>query len=168
MKLNKRAISPLIATVIIIAITVAAGIVLYAMVWPLINKPITQTICTEVTFELDPESSCVSLVGGGFPSGTNEVKVSINRIQSPTDEPVIAAWKVIVDAGEGERRSSDETWSIPSGEQRTNTLSVDNAKLTALKGNVIGVSIYPVINVRNTQVACEALTRTLDRLRSCA
>jgi len=168
MKLNKRAISPLIATVIIIAITVAAGIVLYAMVWPLINKPIAQTVCTEVTFELDPASSCVKINVDAQGVTNDDVKVSIDRIRSPDDEPSIVGWKLIVDAGAGERRSFDETWNIPSGEQRTFTQNVDTATLGTLGGNVTGISIYPMIAVKNTQVACEALTRTLDRLRSCA
>ena len=50
--INKKGISPLIATVIIIAITVAAGITLYTIVFPLISNPLGETACEEVSYHL--------------------------------------------------------------------------------------------------------------------
>ena len=167
-KLNKRAISPLIATVIIIAITVAAGIVLYAMVWPLINRPISQTTCTEITFELDAEASCVKILSG---DPVNRVYVSLDRTKSADDEPNVVAWKLVLDAGFGERRSIDilpSTFSVAPGQQSTYTYDVSAQTRTDIQGNVSRISIYPVVKSKRTQVACEELTRTIERLRDCA
>ena len=169
-KLNKRAISPLIATVIIIAITVAAGIVLYAMIWPLINRPISQTTCTEITFELDAEASCMKVLSSDPINQVNQVDVSIDRTKSNDDEPNVVVWKLVLDAGFGERRSIDilsSTFSVSPGQQSTYSYNVSAAMKTDLGGDVNRISIYPVIESRNTQVACEELTRTIERLRDC-
>ncbi len=166
-KLNKKAISPLIATVIIIAITVAAGIVLYAMVWPLINKPISQTSCTSVSFEISSDGSCVKPLTG---DPVNRVYISIDRTKSAEDELEVTGWKLIVDAGFGERRLYDINLGgnpVNAGEQRTYNQSISAVVGTELGGNVNRISVYPVIKVRNSEVFCEEITQTLDRLRNC-
>ena len=120
---REKAVSPLVATVIILAITVAAGIVLYSIVWPLINKPIQQTKCTEITFELDELASCVRDVDGDGIS--DEIDISVDRTRSKSNEPDIAAWRVIFDNGQGRRISGefdstlDADWEISPGEQKT-------------------------------------------------
>lgn len=170
---NKKGISPLVATVIIIAITVAAGITLYAMVFPLISKPIAQTTCTEITFELDGISSCVEFDFSGTPGARpnyNTVRVSIDRTKSGPDEPPVVGWNLVLDAGFGERRSFDlpASFVVSAGEQSTHPYPVsDLVAGTELLGNVTRISVYPVINVRGAQLTCEDVTQTIERLKKC-
>jgi len=179
--LHKKGISPLVATVIIIAITVAAGITLYAMVFPLLNKPITQTTCTEVTFQLDSVSSCVDVSKFTTANIRNVVHMSIDRTKSSADEPEITDWTLILDGGQGERRSvviPSSLFSVPDGTQSTHPHTVDDATLDLLKinyltGNSIDdrvnrLSAFPTIDVRGTKVTCEAVIQSIERLRICA
>lgn len=163
--LNRKAISPLIATVIIISITVAAGITLFALVLPLISNP-GGTSCTDVSFVLDP----VSCVDPNILDG-NLVKMSIDRTKSSLDEPDIVGWTLVLDAGFGERRSvsiDEATFKVDAGAQSTHSELVDSSILAELRGDVNRISAYPTIDVRGTQVTCEAIQQTVERLKICA
>jgi len=185
--INKKGISPLVATVIIIAITVAAGITLYAMVFPLINRPIAQTSCTEVTFELDSINSCVDISRYSI-ADTNIVHMSIDRTKSSSDEPEISKWTLVLDGGQGERRSvviPSSTFLVSDGEQSTHTEIVNGSLTSAIAlpdlkipltqvqddaedNRIRRISAFPTIIVGGAEVTCEAVTQSVERLRICA
>lgn len=146
MKKNKKGISPIIATVIIVAITVGAGILLYTMVQPLIKSPIGQAECTKVNFELDKQSSCISADG-------QIILVSIDRTMATNDEPTVVGWKIVLSSGEGEKVTIDppETWEIVEpGRQRTQGILIAGSGLLKISS----IEVYPVIKTEMISEQC--------------
>ncbi len=144
--MRKKGISPIIATVLIIAITIGAGVVLYAMVQPLIKTNIGKAACTQVTFELDLVNSCKV--------NANNIKVSIDRTMSTSDEPEVVAWKVIV-GNEGEKKTIKADWTdIVPGVQLTKSLPLPN-----LDFNVENIYVYPIIKVENNIEECTIIQK---------
>lgn len=152
--MRKRGISPIIATVLIIAITISAGIILYGMIQPLIRANIGQATCTQVTFELDRFASCRE---------DSKIWVSIDRTMSTSDEPTVTSWKIVVSSGEGEKMTFDGKWdNIVPGVQLTPELSVSDFGKT-----VTNVHVYPVIKSENIIEECTNIQRQI-KLSPCA
>lgn len=175
---QKKGISPIIATVLIVAITVAAGLLLFATIQPLIRESIAKSDCTKVTFELDKLSSCVERLGGGG----NDVYISIDRTMSGVDEPAIIKWIAIVDSGKGEARSLEGSsdngntlWAdIEPGDVSTPKLWVVREIMSEINKNascssascdpVKNIILYPVIEATHGEEACPAAQREIREL----
>lgn len=162
MHTGKRAVSPLIATVVVIAITITAGVLLYATLWPLMSKQVVGTACTDVSFKLDIDSTCGINITGG-----KELQISIDRTKSAGEEPEVIAWRTILDSGAGEKITQEQQWQVSPGEQRTFTLIVDQATLQELGGDVSGIAVYPVIRERGTRASCTGTAKEVERLKRC-
>lgn len=158
---TKKGISPVIATIIIIAITVAAGVALYGIVQPLVKSNIVKAACTEVTFSLDRFGSCVE--------NKKILHVSIDRTISTDDEPQVVGWRISVSADKGEKRRLDSpsNWiEIKPGEQRTQTLQVPDEVLEEIGGDIVRIDVYPRIRSENVIEDCVNIKRQI-RVSSC-
>ena len=159
---DKRAISPLIATAIIIAITITAGVLLYAVIWPILTQKVTGDACAEFTFSLDQDSSCTIATGG-----QNELQISIDRTKSSSKEPKAVAWRLILDADRGEKVLFEKEWQVHSGEQRKFFETISNVTLQKLGGNITSISVYPIIESKGTRTSCQDFVRTIQRMNKC-
>ncbi|MBU2496541.1 MAG: hypothetical protein KJ767_00590 [Nanoarchaeota archaeon] len=144
--MEKKGISPIIATVLIIAITIGAGVLLYSMVQPLIQSNMGKAECTQTTFELDRFSSC---------AGSGIIKVSIDRTVSTSDEPDVIGWKIVaVSEGEKMTLSADDWDDIVPGIQKTKQLSFSEFPVT-------NIEVYPVIKSNNIVQECTNIKRQI-------
>jgi flagellin-like protein len=182
MRQKKKGISPIIATVIIVAITVIAGIILYGLVQPLIKQSITKTACTEVTYELDSQATCVYYTKDLLiPEAWNSVQVSIDRTQASDDEPQVVGWMITVGSGVGQKRSYDSRdiapyvgpppnpqfsgalWTeVMAGDQKTQVLDLNSTIITNLGNEDISyLQIYPVITREKATEDCPTMAKEL-------
>ena len=145
--MRKKGISPIIATVLIIAITIGAGVLLYGIVQPLIQSNIGKAECVKTTFELDRFSSCV---------GDGIIKVSIDRTVSTSDEPQVIEWKIVA-VTEGEKMTLSGDWEdIVPGIQTTKTLNFNEPGFS-----VTNIEVYPVIKSDNIIQECTNIKRQI-------
>ncbi len=159
---GKNAVSPLIATVIVLAVTVTAGILLYSTLWPLVSKQIASTACSDISFKLDIDSTCGINITGG-----KELQISIDRTGSSLEEPEVIAWRIVLDSGEGSKITQEQQWQVNPGEQRTFSLVVSQAMLQELNGDVSGIAVFPVIQEKRTRASCTGTVRGMERLKRC-
>jgi len=180
--INKKAVSPIVATILILAITVAAAVVLYSVVTPLLKGPKSVLECQQVTFKLDDETSCIKIPGAG--ANVNEVSVSIDRTASKSTEPSVVEWAVVLGSVEGAERitkkcpspagstlcapSIARDWDITATVQKTPKIGITSADKTQLGEKDVGViEVYPVIKLRIAKEDCTE-NRQSVRLRVCA
>lgn len=170
MRNEKKGISPIIATVLIVAITVAAGLILFATIQPLIRESIAASDCLDITFELDTLSTCYDTTTQGTPPD-GSLHVAIDRTRSGTDEPRVIGWQVIANDGAGEKTAlkvtevdTPDIWKeINPGNQKTLLIPYDEFDLDAY----YGVQTYPIIQAEQVQESCPAITREIKQLSPC-
>ena len=165
MKNNKKGISAIVATVMIILITVAAVTIVWSAIIPMIGDQLeAATICQEAvtSFELPNEGyTCYN---------STHVKLQIRRSSSDFE---LADMQVLISA-----QGSTTSKNLIGG-STINGISVNETHLLSTTGtriytmNLTGVSgtpesiqIAPIITIGNSQEKCDvAVTR---ELRSCA
>ena len=154
---NKRAVSAVVATVLIILITIAAVTILWAAVIPMIKEKISGgTLCldavSQVTLITDQGYTCIS---------DGILKIQVGR--GPKDFE-LADIQVLVSAG-GDTISflvADATsGSLPDhNEERVLTFATTITDIDK-------VEIAPIVKVGNTEKACE-ICATAETLPACA
>jgi flagellin-like protein len=162
---NKKGISAIVATVLIILITVAAVTIIWAAIIPMINNQLNKgTICLDAVSQVslsDAGYTCKNVDAGGV----NE-NLSI-QIRHGALEFDLADVQVIISAG-GDSTSfllSDEATTLaPSpvvfpGSNEEKVYTIDT---TGISGEIDSVQIAPIVRVGNARETCEiSATRTL-------
>ena len=135
MKAGKRGISPLLATIILVGITVAAGLVIYNLFFSTAG-----TLST--SFEV--EITSVDLIKSG-----SKVLFSVT-IKNIGNKPVTECRVSIWDEGGKEKKSSDFVSTLDPGEYASVTLTESNIGSNFVVGKDYPVKIYAKSNDGNT------------------
>ncbi len=141
---NKKGISAVVATVLIILITVAAVTIIWAAIIPMINDQLERgTVCLDAMTQL-------SVLNKGYTcydAGTNEVRVQIGH---GAKDIGLAGIQVLVVSG-GSTTSTEVTTGLPGINSET-VLTVSSAIAAD------GVKIAPMITIGNAVETCDALS----------
>ena len=149
---EKRAISAVVATVLLILITVAAVALIWAAVRPMLQKSSEGITAGCLTSNLK-----IDTVGATcYDSGTSTLIVGVSRGSEDFD---MLGFQVIVKT---------------AGSSNTTTFEVELEKNNAVSVNITGVavkpsqiSIAPIVQIGNTQKVCD-ITNTADVISICA
>lgn len=150
MNSQKRGISAVVATVLIILITVAAITIVWAAIIPMINNQLDQgTLCLDAVSQLsimDEGWTCVD-------TPANELSLQIKKGATTFD---LADVQVLISSGGNvESVKLLDTYALAdlpdANEEKVFTLNV-TALLAA--GTIDSVKIAPIVKVGNTQETC--------------
>ncbi|MCK5321546.1 hypothetical protein KAJ38_03125 [Candidatus Pacearchaeota archaeon] len=154
---NKNGISAVVATVLIILITVAAITIVWAAIIPMINNQLDQgTICLDAVSQLsimDAGYTCVDL-------GASELSIQIKKGAKNFE---LADIQVLISSG----GNVESVNLVSSGAYKLEDLPGSNEEKVFIldiagMGTVDSVKIAPVVKVGNTQEACSvSSTKTL-------
>lgn len=144
--LNRRGISAVVATVLIILITVAAVTIIWAAVIPMINNQISSgTTCldavSQVNIVSDQGYTC-------YDSNNSKVFIQISHGAKDFD---LAGVQVLVSEG-GDTNSSKVTSGLP-GVNEEKVVNVSYTNTTA--AGPTSVRIAPIVSVGNTEETCD-------------
>ena len=154
--MNKKAISAVVATVLIILITVAAVTIIWAAIIPMINNQISGgTQC------LDAVSQLQLVTDQGY-TCKNAANISL-QVKMGAGDVDLTDIQILVSAG-GDTTSSKFSDGVLSGSlPDKNGQSVIVIDTTGIMGTVSEVSIAPIVAVGNTQETCDvSATATLS------
>jgi flagellin-like protein len=156
MKNNKRGISAIVATVLIILITVAAVTIVWAAIIPLVSNQLDKgTICLDAV-------SQVTIEDRGYTCYNNDTGVVELQIGHGPKDFVLAGVQVLISkAGDTTSITLNETDGLPG----VNAEKVLNVSYPAAADIPESVSIAPIVKVGNTQETCD-ISSTLV-LRAC-
>jgi len=149
-KSNKKGISAIVATVLIILITVAAVTIIWAAIIPMISNQLESgTICLDAVAN-------VQLLDAGYTCVNQGDNVSI-QIKHGAKSFVLADIQVLVSAGGSTTPFSlvdDEGYSVGElpGSNEEKVFWIDTSGIT---DTIDKVQIAPVVSVGNTQEACD-------------
>lgn len=147
---NKKGISAIVATVLIILITVAAVTIVWAAVIPMITNQLDKgTLCLDAV-------SQVSLVDAGYTCKQSNGKNISLQIKHGAKDFTLADVQVLVSAG-GDTTSltllkNNLTKSILPGANEEKVFVLNTSMIS---GTIDSVSIAPIVTVGNTQEKCE-------------
>ncbi len=152
---NKRGISAVVATVLIILITVAAVTVIWAAIIPMINNQLDKgKVCFDAI-------SQVSLPDQGYTCITSDGRnASIQIRHGPKDFELVDV-QVILSAGGNSYSfdlSNDATTIVPAGAitfPRLNEEKVYVIDTSSITGTVEKVEIAPVVKVGQSEEVCD-------------
>ena len=150
---QKKGISAIVATVLIILITVAAVTIIWAAIIPMISNQLDKgTICLDAV-------SQIQLVDAGYTCKDSTGDNVSLQIKHGASAFVLEDIQVLISAG-GTTTSFDLTNAsttittpmvLPgSNEEKTYVINT-----TTVSGTIDSVSIAPVVGVGNTQEACD-------------
>jgi hypothetical protein len=157
MNKNKKGVSAVVATVLIILITIAAVTIIWAAVIPMITGRLeSSTICSDAM-------SQVRLLDEGYTcraSNGDNVSVQIKHLAKDFD---LADVQVLVSSGGDTTTfelSNDTTTIVPIGANipfpGINEEKVYVIDTSSIVGTIEGVQIAPVIVVGNSEQICDA------------
>ena len=158
---NKKGISAIVATVLIILITVAAVTIIWAAIIPMISNQLESgTICLDAVSQvqlLDSGYTCVDATG-------NNISIQVKRGAKAFD---LADIQVLISAGGTTTPISlvddegyDALTELP-GPNEEKVFVIDTSTI-ADKANINKVQIAPVVTVGATSEACDiSATKTL-------
>jgi flagellin-like protein len=158
---NKRGISPVIATILLILITVAAVSILAAFIYPMVkNNTQTATVCfdaqQQVQIETENGKTCFN-ESVSLPDGTlvSDAKVSLQIKKNPGTNADISDIQVIFTDSSGDTSSQKitEVSGMVPGDNEAKTYEFTTAGKTIAK-----VAIAPIVKAGNTQTPCSAST----------
>ena len=147
---NKKGISAIVATVLIILITVAAVTIIWAAIIPMINNQLQSgTVCLDAV-------SQVSILDEGYTCWDNATKTLNVQIKRNAKDFELADVNVFVSLSGNSY--SNFTGDTPNpNEEKVYYLTFDNLDGVDADAdtNPMTVEIAPVIDVGNTQESCE-------------
>ncbi|MFH0711686.1 MAG: hypothetical protein V1889_01015 [archaeon] len=163
---RKKAISAIVATVLIILITVAAVTIIWAAVIPMItNKLESGTVCLDAVSQiqlLDEGYTCKSADG-------KNVSIQVKHLAKAFE---LSDIQVLVSAGGDTKMfliSNDTSTIIPAGASipmpGVNEEKVYVINTSSVVGTINEVQIAPVVSVGNTEETCDVSARRT--LRNC-
>jgi FlaG/FlaF family flagellin (archaellin) len=158
MNKNKKAISAIVATVLIILITVAAVTVIWAAVLPMITGKLESSqVCSEAVSQvrlLDEGYTCRSSDG-------NNVSIQIKHLAKEFD---LADVQVLVSSGGDSTTfelSNATTTLVPTGANipfpGINEEKVYIINTSLISGTIEEVQIAPVVAIGNSEKTCDAV-----------
>ena len=156
---NKKGISAIVATVLIILITVAAITIVWAAIIPMINNQLDQgRLCLDAVSQL-------SLMDAGYTCVDSTANTLSLQIKKGARSFELADIQVLI-SSEGNMESVnllDEGYTLDelpgSNEEKVYTLNVTAILAT---GTIDNVKIAPIVKVGNTQEACDiSSTKTI-------
>ena len=140
---NKRGISAVVATVLIILITVAAVTIIWAAIIPMIKQQISGgTMC------LDAVSQVGLVTAGGYTCITTDGEVQLQVSHGPKNFS-LAGIQVLVSEG-GSTTSETIKTGLPGANEEKVITTADSTYANADK-----VSIAPIVIVGNTEETCD-------------
>lgn len=159
--MKKKGISAIVATVLIILITVAAVTIIWAAIIPMIDKLENSGVCLDAVSQLTIENKGYTCRNG------NDISIQIGHGGVDFDLKDIQ----ILISSEGNTESinlvegtSAVTGGLP-GINEEKTFIIRDAEMTTPTGNISQIAIAPIVTVGNTVEICPALNPVV--LRSC-
>ena len=160
---NKNAISAVVATVLIILITVAAVAIIWAAIIPMIKNQISGgTVCLDAVAALSVKGDYTCKQANG-----NNITVQVAKAASGSSDFDLVGIRFIVHNA-GKTKSYNTTSNLPgTNEERRFTIKdtdLGTGGNDFIKG-AEGVSIAPVVKQGNQQKECDA--SSIATLRNC-
>lgn len=154
MKNNKKGISAVVATVLIILITVAAVTIIWAAIIPMINDKLNEgTVCLDAISQLSVENKGYTCVSGA------DLSIQIGRSSADFDLADIQV--LISSAGSTESINLVEDADVDledlPGANEERTFIIVDADMETLAADIDSVAIAPIVVVGGTTKSCEAL-----------
>ncbi len=156
MNKNRKGISPVVATVLIILITVAAVTIIWAAVIPMVRDKLGSSMTC-----LDAVSQ-IQLLNGGYTckaSNDNNVSIQIKRLSKPFD---LADIQVLISSGGDTttfRIMDDATTLIPIGANiplpSVNEEKVYIINTSSIVGTINMVQIASIVGVGSSEEICD-------------
>ena len=157
-KMNKRGVSAVVATVLIILITVAAVTIIWAAVIPLVSDKIdTQAVCLDAISQL-------SIIDDGYTCIESGSEVNVHLKRGAQDFALADVLFLFAKSGEGETdsKSGVDDMSLTVSEFEV------NEEITLTYSGAVDyeqVQIAPVISVGNNEVTCDVAAKVT--LKAC-
>jgi len=164
---NKKAISAVVATVLIILITVAAVTIIWAAVIPMIsNKLESGTVCLDAV-------SQIQLLDEGYTCKASDGRNVSIQVKHLSKDFKLSDIQVLVSAGGNTKMfkvSNDTSTIIPIGTSipmpGVNEEKVYVINTSSIMGTITDVQIAPIVSTGNTQEICDVSNkRTLLNCR---
>ncbi len=146
---NKRGISAIVATVLIILITVAAVTIIWAAIIPLVSNQLEKgSACLDATSQL-------SIIDQGF-SCYNATHANV-QVKLGAGDVTLAGIQVIATNNAGNSISDDSTTAGTLGgvDPGTNEASILHINISSLTGTTASVSVAPMITLGNSVETCD-------------
>jgi len=164
--MKKKGISAVVATVLIILITVAAVTIIWASIIPMITDKLeSSTVCLDAV-------SQIQLMSEGYTckdADGDNISIQVGRLSGSFD---LADIQVLVSAGGDTTKfyvSNDTSTLLPTGTSipmpGANEQKVYVINTSAITGTIESVQIAPIVAVGNTEKTCDALASKI--LRNC-
>ena len=159
--INKRGISAVVATVLIILITVAAVTIIWAAIIPMINNQLEEgTLCLDAV-------SQVTIVDEGYTCYIPNANTSI-QIAHGAENFDLADMQILVSSGGNTISFSlinDTTTLIPATMNLNELPGVNEEKVFVIDTSSVAtmdkIEIAPVVKVGNTQETCDISSRVV-------
>lgn len=155
-RLNKKAVSAVVATVLIIMITVAAVGIIWAAIIPMVRDSLTKgTVCN------DALSDVSLVVDGGYTCLGSDGNLSLQIQKGPNAKVALVAVDAVIFTGgdsKTKRINITNTWNGGTS-NISGSLPGNNEFKTILLTNFTGatkVKIAPVVTVGKTEELCAA------------
>ncbi|MCD4771570.1 hypothetical protein K8R30_04125 [archaeon] len=154
--MEKKGISAVVATVLIILITVAAVTIIWAAIIPMINNQLSKgTICLDAISQLSIENKGYTCVEG------SDLKIQIGHGATDFD---LADIQVLISSN-GTTESINLVADITGisladlpGTNEEKTFLIPDVNMTTNAADIDTVNIAPIVVVGDTTEACEALS----------
>jgi flagellin-like protein len=149
---NKRGISAIVATVLIILITVAAVTIIWAAIIPLVSNQLEKgSACLDATSQLSIIDQGYTCYGG---DGNANDNVSV-QVKLGAGDIALAGIQVISSDSSGNSISNDTISNTFGSFPGTNEVSILNPVVGDLLGPVTTVSVAPMITLGNSVETCD-------------
>jgi len=152
--MSKKGISAVVATVLIILITVAAVTIIWAAIIPMINNQLSKgTVCLDAISQLSIENKGYTCREG------DDLKIQIGHGATNFD---LADIQILI-ASNGSTESinlvADVGISLTAlpGTNEEKTFLITDGNITTPTTDIDSVNIAPIVTVGDTTEACEAL-----------
>ena len=161
-RIRKKGISAIVATVLIILITVAAVTIVWAAIIPMISNQLESgTVCLDAVTQLqlvDAGYTCVNVTG-------EEVSFQIKHGARSFDLEDVQ----ILISSSGNTDSfrlleSDSEAELPKANEER-TFTIDVSEMGAAVADIDGIQIAPIVSVGNTEKICDSSSSMV--LREC-
>ena len=140
--MNKKAISPVVATILMVLITIAAVTIIWAAIIPMVRDKITTgTACLDVSTDLiiDKDYTCIK--------SDNNISVKVGR---GTNEYDLVKFQFIIQDANGNTKTEEEDAS---------SIGVNEAKVFTLNesdySTYIKLQVAPIITDGNAEQTCD-------------
>lgn len=157
---RKKGVSAVVATVLIILITVAAVTIIWAAIIPMINERLSRgTVCLDAVSQLTLEDKGYTCISGSNLSiqigcgpidfGLADIQILISSDGSTESIRLVADTATVVG-------------DLP-GANEERIFIITDADMTTLAADIDEIAIAPIVSVGNMQEVCDAMTPVIVR-----